>query len=437
MVDINTVQEALFNVVQWKNTGNPLERNLSPSIFNGNPTSGIFYNDASGFMKLIDIQASLPWTDLYNYQIWSASTTYNTGDTIYLLNSRNQKIFYISLTDTNLNNDPATDPINWEEKDYFSEYLEDFTKQVCNRLTNDIINQKLMSQKTKGLLADSNLYADTARKRKTVTKMGRFVFYEIRFNQAYNNVTIPLKRLGLFFNQVQTDLPIYLYHSSKADPIATQNVTTTKANDFFWVDLNFTETLSAVNKDTNIGGAYYLGYYEDDVTGEALNSEYNFHSTAPCRSCPGQAANFGHWNKYRGYITVIPGAVDASYLNIDKSIWEVGKENYQYSQSWGLNLKFTVECDLTGIIVDNKNILANALMAGMKLKVAEEHVYTGNTSEQQTRNKTNALYALGNDTQTVYQDYMNEVKSVNFDLSDLDTPCAPREDRIGISMGGM
>ena len=69
MVDINTVQEALFNVVQWKNTGNPLERTLSPSIFDGNPTSGIFYNDASGFMKLIDIQASLPWTDLYNYQI--------------------------------------------------------------------------------------------------------------------------------------------------------------------------------------------------------------------------------------------------------------------------------------------------------------------------------------------------------------------------------
>ena len=125
-------------------------------------------------------------------------------------------------------------------------------------------------------------------------KAGRFVGFEIQAQHS-EHLVILLKRIGLQFDATQTDLTIYLYHSSQVDPVLTQDVTTTKAGSVEWVTLN-NFNLDFINDNIGAGGRWFIGYYEDDINGQAIKRGVEISS---CSTCYGRKQDelrtLGYW----------------------------------------------------------------------------------------------------------------------------------------------
>ena len=122
MIDFNIITPCLFNVLSWKNTLDTCEKQLDTTVFNPVSDTGMFYNLNSELLTLPNLQAIAPNSDLFIYEDYTASTTYNTGDII-----RFDKLLYKSKTDSNTGNQPDTNPTEWQLLYPFSEWLYDFT----------------------------------------------------------------------------------------------------------------------------------------------------------------------------------------------------------------------------------------------------------------------------------------------------------------------
>ena len=82
MIDFNTITPCLFNVLGWKNTLDTCEKPLNPTIFGGASDTGMFYNLQSELLTLENMQAIAPADELFNYDNWSNTVTYDTGDVV-------------------------------------------------------------------------------------------------------------------------------------------------------------------------------------------------------------------------------------------------------------------------------------------------------------------------------------------------------------------
>ena len=139
-----------------------------------------------------------------------------------------------------------------------------------------------------------------------------------------------------------------------------QAATTTGTNKFNWASLT-DFVLDYVNyaDDIDSGGTWYLGYFEADITGYAVNKAYDFYA-GPCAGCSNDQTNVTKYNLWSKYVSIMPFYVASADLD---STNLPALENIEYDETtnFGLNLAITVKPDITELITDNKHLFTYPL----------------------------------------------------------------------------
>jgi hypothetical protein len=419
MIDFNTITPCLFNVLGWKNTLDTCEKPLNPNMFGGNSDTGMYYNLNSELLTLENLQAIAPESDLFDYEEWLVSTSYDTGNII-----RFDKLLYKSLVDGNLGNDPSTTPLSWELVYAFSDWLENFTNTAILRFAQSIVNIKKNDKQSKALLTDNPIYNGTGALQNInnyVQNQNKFVGFELGTIQN-RDVDLRIKKVGLHFVDIQTDLPIHVFHSSQLEPIKSITASTTTLKSFIWVNiediaLNYTDTYAS-------GGCFYIGYYQEDVTGIGAINNDKFNFNAPCLSCNRTGRKY--WDNFNKFVTINSFSVaDGNYTKGE--MWDESMNQYG-NNTYGLNVAFTAECTLDNFICENSQMFAKGLLRQAEALFCEYAINTSRTNELAERLVNIAGINLDSDGLLDLQKQVDEeIQASNFDLSDLNSPCSPKQ----------
>jgi len=419
MFDINKIQSCYSNYIGWRNSKNPCDKPLSDSVTTSE--SGQYFNDYHPLLTYENIKSIAVNPSRYNFQSWDIAATYNTNDVV-IYNTGKYDCYFRSLIDNNIGLQPDTNPTEWLEVDYISDWYTQKTNDSFNKLINSVANTKKLKSKTKTILDNFKLFNNEGRLSDTIVKSGRFVGYSIRLDQK-ENISLLLKQIGFQFTELQAPLTLYLYHSSQSQPLQTIDFNTTVLNGFEWFSSDL--KLDYVN-DTVDTGVYYIGYYEDDLQGQAINKRLNWDK--PCSGCQGW--KYGDYKNLSQFSTIYPISVSSQDIEPGRTMFDINDVRYTNNTNFGINLNINIRCDWSDFICQNKDMFINSYRTQVAYDMMNEMLYS--TRDNDLRQKINAALQ-GNDSISGYeQKLQDEIEALNFDMSDLGSPCMPCEKRKGM-----
>lgn len=317
-----------------------------------------------------------------------------------------------------------------------NDFLTEVVNSSINKLLRTVFTEKKTNKITKSIFESRNLFKGSGTFTDLVTKQGRFVGFEIT-PHYFKNIVVKINRIGLQFTEAQTALPLYVFHASKTDAVNSEPVTTPVPVSFFWHTPSQEIILEFDNHTLQAGGSYYLGYFEDDITGQAINRQIDYRQERPCLTC--RNYEYESLALYSKFFTISPIEVKSEYLN-GSGMFEVDKVIYSGSTNYGLNLSVSAYCDLSRFIIENEDVLADALAKQISKDLLEKLAYNLESSEIAERLRQNAMVALDDDNnqnQGVRSEYRDLVEGLSFDYSDLDTPCLPCNNKNGIKFSSL
>jgi len=285
-------------------------------------------------------------------------------------------------------------------------YLENIHSSCAVELINDFTILQKEKLNTKSLLSNLDTGLKLVDIRKKVTKRSRFVGYEIRPKES-NNIKVTLQELGVQFDTAET-IDIYFYASSQLDAVLTQSITNTKLSSLEWLELT-DMVCSYISEDNGAGDRYYIGYYEDDLTGQAIET---FQSCGTCGNSPTK--------KYNPYVGIRPIEVSSGETYLDKTIFDVNSVGYS-TETFGLSLKINVECDVSNIICENTDMFANSLQKKIAIRLFWEAFNSDKINRVTFINKEDSRLMA----EKLELDYENELNAVSVDFSSIDRVCLP------------
>jgi len=102
--------------------------------------------------------------------------------------------------------------------------------------------------------------------------------------------------------------------------------------------------------------------------------------------------------------------------------------NQYGSNTFGLNISFTAECTLNNFICENSQMFAKGLLRQAELLLCEYAINTNRTNELAERLANIAGINLDAEGLINLQQQVDEeIQASNFDLSDLNSPCATKQ----------
>jgi hypothetical protein len=283
----------------------------------------------------------------YNYAAWSNLTTYASGARVMYGGKAWQ-----SKQGANLNKTPAAG-VWWELM--FSAWLRERLNASVSNLFNRLATEKKLHESTKAIFDNKQIFMGSGKLSNTIMPRGRFVGLAIR-PRKINNIRVDINAIGLHFTDVQTDLPIYLFNSSSEAYIKKELLSTTDTSTFVWIPMtDWSAYVNSIEDNYDSGSEWYVGYFEDDISGNAIQKSYDF-VNGPCVSCPSHRAErnrFNLWNKFFDIAPVSSGTLDGE--NLPSNI------NHSSMCNYGLNLAVSVRPDVTEIFTSNKQALTYPL----------------------------------------------------------------------------
>jgi hypothetical protein len=427
------IMDCLYGLVGWYQNQNPDYPQLSPSLLQSD--SGLYVQDEHPLLCIENLDQALKNYDHYNYASYAALTAYNEGDRV----RASDNVIYESLDDANTGNDPAggSFPLLWQAVPLLSQRLEQVMRASINRLNATMFNRKKISEVVKTLVEKTQLYAGVGNLLDKEIKMSRFVGLQITLEQS-GGIAVILRKLGTQFSLANPDFKLYVYHSSQVAPLAVYTKALTKAGSFEWTPLtdgnNDPLTLNYLNNEYAPGGVFYIGYYEDDLVGQAINNAYDFSKEPACGSCSNNLALYRMWS---GYLSVTPFYVNPGDLN-GTDLWDINKNQYTYTRNYGLNLDISVRCDVTDIFCQERDMFADAIIKQVAVDLLS--IIANSTRNNAISKETQqlALYELNkpdNRKESALYRLDEAIKAISFDFSELNEVCLPCNHSSGVSWG--
>lgn len=313
-----------------------------------------------------------------------------------------------------------------------NEYIQNIYKdEVVNVLTKFINHSKEVLQ-TNDLLSNRSVLAGVSDVTDLQTKNSRFVGYVIEPHEG-NNIKNIINKLSLLLTEAESGLTIYLYSTAQKTAIATFNFVYTtplsiqwKAVSDFIIKYDATTTSDDVTYTGGIGQKYLLGYYEDDLTGQAVKMD--FYDT------------LDKWSIYGKYMSIMPVEIPSAALdetNIPGDLSDLSQ--YHSSETFGLGFTFTSQCDYTNVLKDNISMFAEAIQYAVGLRILEDAVASVSDGvhntvkdsadekwEDYVREYRGKLYGgyINLGQQSVYQKGIIELLTADFE--DIDPVCLKR-----------
>lgn len=347
MFNIATLKTSLKGLIGFRDSRDASVAQIDSDLLAS--SSGQYWDDFHPLLLTDNLYFCSPNFEGMNYSAYSV-VTYDTGDRVIY-----DSVAWQSKTNSNKGNTPVVGSY-WETM--FSAWLEERTNSSIAKLFNRLATDKKLSGSTKSIFSNLHIFEGDGRLSDTITNSSRLVGLSIN-PRRINNISVVLDQLGLQFSVAQTNLPIYLWHSSRKGYVTTQNVTTTGTNKFNWQSLT-SFVLDYVNyaSDIDSGGTWYIGYFESDITGNAVNKVYDFYA-GPCAGC-NDNDNVTRYNLWSKYVSVMPFYVESGNLD-STNLPALENINYIETTNFGLNLGLTVKPDVTELITSNLSLITYPL----------------------------------------------------------------------------
>lgn len=252
-----------------------------------------------------------------------------------------------------------------------SEYLKEKTQAGITGLINDV-ETKRIAEGAKDILASETLLNKYGWANDGIFNEGRFVGFMFETTES-TSLAVLIKSIGFQFTieqpiilegEPQTEtggLDLYVYHTSQLEPLLVKKMDIAKKVSWNWID----EEIALHSRNKNIqGGRYFIGYYQADVLGQAINyTDFNW-LNGHCGSCDGGKMRTV-WNKIKKYTEFMPIYVPSQNIDPERLMFDENAVMIDHYKSWGMNFKISVACDYTDFLCNNRKHLKNAL--GLKV----------------------------------------------------------------------
>lgn len=367
--------------------------------------------------------------DRYPYAAWSDLITYTLGNLV----RGSDGTAYRLTTASSLNEDPTLGA-PWAPLDQLNDFLSGIKRDAAVQLSDAISNGRKINLKGPGIWEDTYLFDKPGNIADRVTKAGRFVGYKFLMNSR-KDLTLIINRIGAQFTQAQ-DLKLWVFHSSQLAHIRELDFSGANgfgANIFSWPNLTPEIEMPYYGTGHDVGGAWYIGYYEDDLTGQAINRAFNFNVAPNCSTCD---RSHRYWSNYTNVVNVIPIAVPSSAVAGKRpqdtgdapTLWDSDAEIEIFDNNFGLNLHLNAKCDLTDFYCRNRGQMADAYSKVLSVKLLEMMAFSDRSNfkaGQVPELARQALNGLGEGKPGMYQIKSWAVKALAFDTGGLNPLCLP------------
>jgi len=296
----------------------------------------------------------------------------------------------------------------------FSDYLRKKRINSIEKLIDNIYTAKQLNENSKELLSEVRLYEGSGNFLNKIIKQNRFVGFKIDMIQS--DLSLMIKSIGLQLTELNPNFKLYVYHTSKLEPIGTIDIIHNKAVSFSWFTI-------ATQILPEIKGSYYIGYYESDLIGQAIYRDNNLTVSPACNSC--SPVNYNLFQSWSKFVNLQSFYVDIDNLNNDKTKWTTESEVYINNTNFGLNLQISVICDLSGLFCRNKELFRDALGKQLTVDFLNEIAYSNRDNQLREKLVQMAFIALGDETNGVKKELEKAVKAINYGTSDINQLCLP------------
>lgn len=325
----------------------------------------------------------------------------------------------------------ATLPNNRDLADYLKEVEDGAVTQILN----DLMESKELAKTSKTVVANDVIYNTEGWINDTIINESRFVGVRFRIMLTVGLKAV-INRIALQLTQSQDKLPLYLYHSHKAKYLAKLEYTTTQGGQFNWLEVS--QELHADDKDLS-GGSFFLGYYQDDLEGQAIQYKKLNWRNGYCSTCDGGIRQ-NRYTSITKYLQMQPFYVpngslagDPNFMFDPSAIIETDENN------WGFNFNVSINCDLTNFWCDNRKSLKNILALRVTIKILKAMQFSQQINHVEEQLKMMIIRDLEGDKETnyinLYQQYSRAVKSLKFNHSSISKVCLPCSVNSGVKYG--
>jgi hypothetical protein len=334
--NIDTILTSLSGLVKFRPDFDT--DNLDNDLI-GTSDSGLYFNSGvNGLITLKNIFALSQNTTKWNISAWADSVTYQKNQVVSVSGD-----YYYSLSNDNLNKNPASDKTNWQKSTLQSIWIRREIWSTIEQVMADVV-------KASPLIDHELLYrvCDTTNR---LTNDSKFVGFEIRPRNS-EHLKVVLNRVSAQFSEANTDLTLYLYNQNTK---VAEFLISNEANDLRWT------SLSSENELSGHGKRWFLFYDQDDITGHAITHEFVLH------------------NKVSAFVDLLPFEVPNTTTNFLKDV-----DGYT-GESYGLGLDLTISCDLTQFIITNKMSFAKLLQYQFAFRMLDLFVFNPEARENLER----------------------------------------------------
>lgn len=366
MLQINKIQNALFNLVGWRQSFDP--QFPFPSELTDSE-SGLYYQDAHPLLTFENIKAIIPPFLTYNYPEWKDSEHYKKGDKVrYIYRDGQTLIERVYVAEKNNVNKAPNISEEWRIYNFFYDYLSQQTNGAIATMVQTFLQMKSLKEETKSILERRTFFDGAGRLSAILPNNHKIVGFEIVPVRSLG-VTTKIERVGLQFTGGTGTVKLYLFHSSQVDPMQTFEVEYTKTNGGFqWFDLKDCY-LPYISDENNSGGAWYLCYNQDELPEgmTAINVSKDW-SREPCGTC--NIGNLEAWRLLTKYLQISPFRKQAPTTFAEfPEMWDIAENAYTNTQNYGLNCEISIGCDLTDFIIRERGIFATVLQRQVAVNI--------------------------------------------------------------------
>lgn len=287
---------------------------------------------------------------------------------------------------------------NVEGKDantLFSEWLEQKTTASILKAVETFYSTKLADKTIRNLLESKVLFDGAGRLVDVIRNTNSIVGFEIIPIRA-QGVTLKIEKIGLQFNK-NGRFNLYLMHTSNPKPIQTIEMDYNKNGGIQWFEKDDLY-LPYMTDETDAGGSWFLCYNQKELPDgmQAIQKNRDW-SKEPCQTC--NRIDYFNWRVWCKFLEIHPFKTSAPDT---VEMWDVESNVYTYTTNYGINLKVTIECDLTDIIIEQRKLFQNVIGLQVAADMIREFAYNPSfrlNRTQQNLSRNELLYELDGDSQ--------------------------------------
>lgn len=359
----------------------------------------------------------------FDYPAYANGSTYPAG---YIVLATDGKNYKAKVDIANASEAPQSTPAKWVIADPLSDFISNKFKQASVNMLTAYITSQGNDRVSKSLVQVSQMYQGAGTFSDRIIKQGRFVGIEIDLlgNEGLN---VRMDKIGFQADDDQSELLFYLYHDSQTEPIYTMPVVVSADSTFSWSPL-VNIIFGYLSNNTDAVGRFRFGYYEDDLSGQAIKRVMNMGS-APCLSC--NAFDLAQYNAWSKYIRLRTFEVPASGLNVDNSLFDLSKVKYTHDTNYGINLSFGLICDISDMVIKNKTLFADMYRMQVELDFLNLIAFTTNMGAINEKTKSLAMAELDESAKSgsYASMYKKGLETFKFNLDGVNSACFPCDKR--------